>query len=56
MLLGQRVVQTERQVLGDGGDGKLGVMPEALVKGALVKQGRGGGRGLGPSPENTGKR
>lgn len=33
MLLGQRVVQTERQVLGDRGDGKLGVMPEALVKG-----------------------
>lgn len=33
VLLGQRVVQTERQVLGDRGDGKLGAMPEALVKG-----------------------
>lgn len=55
MLLGQRVVQTEGQVFSDRSDRKLGVMPEALVKGALVRQGRGGGQGLGPSPENTGK-
>lgn len=31
-LLGQRVVQTERPVLGDGDDGELEVLPEALVR------------------------